>query len=178
MDAPTAPRAGAAAGGDQAGGTARTMKGTASVTLRLRLLTAAAVAAAAASSPEDGVLVGDIRAVRLYTTPLSPRNHPLVRTKATRPPELQLFGRGSACSQLAHGCTGFSVQMYTSSDPRTGNIIGNTTAQLQSVATLANILSPSQLPLYAPNFANFAAAFVEMDFLVYGTLVTECCASV
>ena len=44
-------------------------------------------------------------AVRLYPHPLSPANHPLRRTKATQPPELKLFGSGTACAHLDSGCT-------------------------------------------------------------------------
>lgn len=86
----------------------------------------------------------------------------------TQPPELKLFGSGSACAHLEHGCTGFSVQMYTSSDVQSGNLTGNFTSLLQSNAALANLFSPSQLPLYAPNFPEFAQAFVDEDFLAFG----------
>ena len=85
--------------------------------------------------------------VRLYPAPLSPENHPLRDTKATRPPELQLFGSGSACANVSHGCTGFGVQMYTSSNSTSGDILGNTTDQLLAVRSLGNLLSPSQMPL-------------------------------
>jgi hypothetical protein len=43
--------------------------------------------------------------VRLYGHLLSPANHPLRRTKATQPPELKLFGSGTACAHLDSGCT-------------------------------------------------------------------------
>ena len=41
------------------------------------------------------------------------------------------------------------MQMYTFSDPKSGNLTGNFTDLLSSTATLGNMLSPSQLPLYA-----------------------------
>ena len=133
------------------------------------LLRAVALALALAAGCGGGAAASaGERGVRLYTAPLSPANHPLRRTKATQPPELGLFGRGSACANVSHGCVGFSLQMYTGSDPKSGNITGNTTDSLLSNRALGNMLSPSQLPLYAANFDEFAAAFVELDMLAFG----------
>ena len=70
---------------------------------------------------------------RVYAAALSPRNHPLFAHKVTRPPELTLFGSGSACSGVT-GCTGFKMTAYTSSDPVSGNLTGNATDILLAIS--------------------------------------------